>query len=143
VEAHGAHGLQEPPLAQPATTRGRQKKKIVVGGWVRVTKKGCGQIYFFTIVFVVFLNSYCSPRNAQKRDKKNREKIGFGFWVEFFDTIFVCIFFCSVFELPSLRNTRKRDKTKKVEEKLTSEILSIFLKGFRHGLFTNMFLWCF
>jgi hypothetical protein len=26
--------------------------------------------------------------------------------------------FCSVFELPSLRNTRKRDKTKKVEEKL-------------------------
>jgi hypothetical protein len=29
--------------------------------------------------------------------------------------------FCSVFELPSLRNTRKRDKTKKVEEKLTSK----------------------
>ena len=29
--------------------------------------------------------------------------------------------FCGVFELPSLRNTRKRDKTKKVEEKLTSK----------------------
>ena len=29
--------------------------------------------------------------------------------------------FCSVFELPSLRNTRKRDKTKEVEEKLTSK----------------------
>jgi hypothetical protein len=28
--------------------------------------------------------------------------------------------FCSVFELPSLRNTRKHDKTKKTEEKLTS-----------------------
>jgi hypothetical protein len=31
--------------------------------------------------------------------------------------------FCSVFELPSLRNTRKRDKTKEVEEKLTSIFL--------------------
>jgi hypothetical protein len=30
--------------------------------------------------------------------------------------------FCSVFELPSLRNTRKRDKTKKVEEKLSSKL---------------------
>jgi hypothetical protein len=34
--------------------------------------------------------------------------------------------FCSVFELPSLRNTRKYDKTKQVEEKLTSKFLSIF-----------------
>jgi hypothetical protein len=30
--------------------------------------------------------------------------------------------FCSAFELPSLKNTRKYDKTKKVEEKLTSKI---------------------
>jgi hypothetical protein len=36
--------------------------------------------------------------------------------------------FCSVFELPSLRNTEKRDKTRKVEEKLTSKFLSIFLE---------------
>jgi hypothetical protein len=34
--------------------------------------------------------------------------------------------FCSVFELPSLRNARNRDRTKKVDEKLTSKILSIF-----------------
>jgi hypothetical protein len=34
--------------------------------------------------------------------------------------------FCSVFELPSLKNTRKCDKTKKVEEKLTSKFLSKF-----------------
>jgi hypothetical protein len=34
--------------------------------------------------------------------------------------------FCSVFELPSLKNTRKRDTTKKVEEKLTPKFLSIF-----------------
>jgi hypothetical protein len=31
--------------------------------------------------------------------------------------------FCSVFELPSLRNTRKRDKRKKVKKKLTSNFL--------------------
>jgi hypothetical protein len=35
---------------------------------------------------------------------------------------------CGVFELPSLRNTRKCYKTKKVEEKLTSKILSICLE---------------
>jgi hypothetical protein len=34
-------------------------------------------------------------------------------------------FFCRVFELPSPRNTRKRDK--KVEEKLPSKFLSIVL----------------
>jgi hypothetical protein len=34
--------------------------------------------------------------------------------------------FCCVFELPSLKNTRKCDKTKKVEEKLTSKFLSKF-----------------
>jgi hypothetical protein len=34
--------------------------------------------------------------------------------------------FCCVFELPSLKNTRKRDKTKEVEEKLTSIFLSKF-----------------
>jgi hypothetical protein len=53
--------------------------------------------------------------------------------------------FCSVFELTSLRNTRKRkrDKTKEVEEKLTSKFLSIFSgKCFRHGLFAKKLL-CF
>jgi hypothetical protein len=52
--------------------------------------------------------------------------------------------FCSVFELPSLRNTRKRDKTKKVEEKLSSkcfvEILEKvfdmdFLQKYFYGVF--------
>jgi hypothetical protein len=42
--------------------------------------------------------------------------------------------FCSVFELPSLKNTRKRDKTKKVEEKLTS----IFLSNFVSEIFFDM-----
>jgi hypothetical protein len=45
-----------------------------------------------------------------------------------FDTICFPNVFCSVFELPSLRNTLKRNKTKKVEEKLTSKFLSIFLE---------------
>jgi hypothetical protein len=58
--------------------------------------------------------------------KKNREKVGFGFWVELFVKTFRHDFFCSVFELPSPKNTRKRDKTKKVEEELTSIFLSKF-----------------
>jgi hypothetical protein len=37
-------------------------------------------------------------------------------------------FFVGVFELPSLRNTRKCDKTKKAEGKLTSKFLSFFFE---------------
>jgi hypothetical protein len=52
--------------------------------------------------------------------------------------------FCSVFELPSLRNTRKRDKTKKVEEKLSSkfvvEILGkVFDMDFLQKYFNGVF----
>jgi hypothetical protein len=36
--------------------------------------------------------------------------------------------FCSVFELPSLRNTRNRDEPKKIEEKLTLKFWSIILE---------------
>jgi hypothetical protein len=39
------------------------------------------------------------------------------------------VFLC-VFELPSLRTTRKRDKTKKVEEKLTSKFCRFFWEKF-------------
>jgi hypothetical protein len=56
------------------------------------------------------------------------------FWsivlLKLFDTIFSQNVFCSVFELPSLKNTRKRDKTKEVEEKQTSSFLSKFWKKF-------------
>jgi hypothetical protein len=45
-----------------------------------------------------------------------------------FNTTFLQNVFCNVFELPLLRITRKRDETKKVEEKLTSKFLSIFLE---------------
>jgi hypothetical protein len=52
--------------------------------------------------------------------------------------------FCSVFELPSLRNTRKRNKTKKVEEKLSSknfvEILGkVFDMDFLQKYFNGVF----
>jgi hypothetical protein len=62
--------------------------------------------------------------------KMEGKKISFGSFVDFFAKTFrndfLQNFFCSVFELPSLRNTRKRNRTKKVEEKLTSKFWSIF-----------------
>jgi hypothetical protein len=49
----------------------------VVGGWVgQRPQKDQGQIYG---VFEL-----PSPRNAKKRDKQNRQKISFGFWVDLF-----------------------------------------------------------
>jgi hypothetical protein len=77
----------------------------------------------------VVLNSLTEKR--QKRDK-TRKKTLLDFFVDFlqklFDTIFLQNVLCSVFELPSLRNTRKRDKTKKVEKRLTSEFCR-FVRG--------------
>jgi hypothetical protein len=95
----------------------------------------------------VFLNS---PHRETPKNliKQIREKIGFGFLVEFFVKTFRHEFFVkrfwSAFELPSLRNTRKRDKTKQIEEKLTSkffvEILGKvfdmdFLQKYFYGVF--------
>jgi hypothetical protein len=83
--------------------------------------------------------------NAQKNViKQNREKIGFGFLVEFFVKPFRYYFFaklfCSAFELPSLRNTRKRDKAKKSRGKTDIEnFVDVFGKSFRHGLFAKIF----
>jgi hypothetical protein len=112
-------------------------------------KKDQGQIYFFDIYFIaiVFLNSPHreTPKNVIK---KNREKIGFGFLVEFFVQVFRHDFllqnvFFSAFEVPSLKNTRKRDKTKKVEEKLTSKFLSKFWGKFSTRYFTKICSWYF
>ena len=74
----------------------------------------------------MFLNSPHreTPKNViKKKSRKSRFWI-FGriFCKNFSTRFFLQNVFCSVFELPSLRNTRKRDKTKKVEEKLTSKI---------------------
>jgi hypothetical protein len=78
-----------------------------VGQWSEA-KKGPGSDLFFSIFFIVFLNSPHreTPKNVIN---KNREKIGFGFLVEFFVKTFRRDFFqnvfCSAFELPSLKNT--------------------------------------
>jgi hypothetical protein len=111
-------------------------------------EKGLGWGLFFRYFFIVFLNSPHreTPKNVIKIfSRKSR------FWIFgriFCKTISTCFFlqnvFCSVFELPSLRNTRKRDKTKKVEEKLLSkkfvEILEKvfdmdFLQKYFYGVF--------
>jgi hypothetical protein len=68
--------------------------------------------------------------------KKKSRKIGFGLLVEFF----LQNVFCSVFELPSLKNTRKCDKTKAVEEKLTSKFLSKFWEKFSTRTFCQNIL---
>jgi hypothetical protein len=70
---------------------------------------------------MAFLNS--AHREAPENVIKKIEKKS----VLDFSTRCFAKLFCSAFELPSLRNTPNRDKTKKVEEKLTSKFLSIFL----------------
>jgi hypothetical protein len=47
-----------------------------------------------------------SPRNAQKYDQKNREKIGFGFLVDFFVKTFRHDFFCKTFSVVLLNSHR-------------------------------------
>jgi hypothetical protein len=96
---------------------------------------------------MVFLNSPHreTPKNVIKKSRKSRFWIFGRFICKNFSTRFVLQnVFCSGFELPSLRNTRKRDKTKKVEEKLTSNFLSIvlgkvfdmdFLQKYLYGVF--------
>jgi hypothetical protein len=50
--------------------------------------------------------------------------------------------FCSAFELPSLRNTRKRDKTRTSRGKSDIEILSIFVgKVFDMDFFAKTFFY--
>jgi hypothetical protein len=92
------------------------------GGWLvprRPESTKAGHI-FLRDLFIVFLNSphRDTPKNVIK---KNCEKIGVGFFVDFFVKTFRHDFFlqrvCSAFELPSPSSTRKRNKTEKVEEK--------------------------
>jgi hypothetical protein len=87
------------------------------------------------MLFIVFLNSPHreTPKNVIE---KNREEVGLGF----FRRSYCKMFFCSacVFELPSLRNTRKHDKTKKSQGKTDIEIfVDLFWERFSTGLFTQ------
>jgi hypothetical protein len=112
--------------------RGRQKQisvTPVVGGWVRGQKRTRVR-FSSSIFFVVFLNSPHRemPKNVIKnKSRKNRFWIfGRFFWKNFSTRFVLQNVFPRVFELPSLRNTRNRDKTKQIEEKLTSQFLWIF-----------------
>jgi hypothetical protein len=86
------------PLPLPFFQGAGKKKKSgtpVVGGWVRVRKRTNVRFFFDFVFNRVFELS--SSRNAQKRDKKNREKVGFGFLVEFFVKTFRHDFFAKRF----------------------------------------------
>jgi hypothetical protein len=128
-----------------SAARGRQKTKIgdPRGGWVgQRPKKDQGQICFFDIRFF-FLTHLTEKRPKPWLKNQSRKSIGFGFLGDFccesFSTrFFVKRFFGIAFELPSLRNTRKRDKTKqKIKGKLTSKNLSVLLEKVFDGLFVK------
>jgi hypothetical protein len=103
-------------LLQGATRKTRRKKKRRTYRPNFFCKKSQKARPIF---FIVFLN--CPHRETPKNViKLFREKNGFGLLVKFF----VKTFRHDFFKLPSLKNTRKCDKTKKVEEKLTSKFLS-------------------
>jgi hypothetical protein len=101
-------------------SKGPPKKKIgdPRGGWVGGSKyeKGLGSDLFFRYFFCrVF--ELPSSRSAQKRDQKGeareiagrnkfREKVGFGFLVEFFVKTFRHDFFCKTFFVVFLNSHR-------------------------------------
>jgi hypothetical protein len=99
-QAGGCQGQGQGPRAKAKGKGPAPKKSVTVygdprGGRVGQStkkKKGWGQICFFSIYFYrVFELS--SPRNARKRNKKNREKISFGFLFDFFCKNFSTRFF--------------------------------------------------
>jgi hypothetical protein len=121
----GEHDVGWPRFQQGEAlpeTRGRQKKVgDPRGGWVggSEAKKGLGSD-FFPRYFFYRVFELPSPRNAQKRDKKKSRKNRFGI-------------FCQMFFVVFLNSHRRKTpdnaiKQKKVEEKLTSKYLSIFLE---------------
>jgi hypothetical protein len=129
---------------QVALRKGRREKK---------KKPTYLPTYFFCkksqkarpIFFVVFLNSPHreTPKNVIKRFSRKNRFWTFGqiFCKNFSTRFFLQNVFCSVFELPSLKNTRKCDKTKKAEEKLTSKFLSKFWEKFSARTFCqNIFM---
>jgi hypothetical protein len=106
-------------------SRGRPPKQKVGdprGGWVgQRPKKDRGQIYFLICFYGVFL----LPPLTEKKSRKTCFGFFVGFLVKAFRHDFFQNVFCSAFELPP---PKKRDKTKKIEENLTSKFLSISLE---------------
>jgi hypothetical protein len=101
-------GVQKHHAGAFAFAKGPAKKKVgdPRGGWVgQSTKKDWGQIYFFDIFLIVFLNSphQETPKNVIK---KIREKVIFGFLVEFLAKTFRHDFFCKTFFVVFLNSHR-------------------------------------
>jgi hypothetical protein len=111
--------------------KGPTRKKIGDprgGGWVgQRPKKDWGQI-FSDVFFVVFLNSP-HRETPKKRDKKFRHNF------------FSKRFFCSVFELPSLKHPKTQKKIRGKPD--IGAFVDFFGKRFLYGLFAKCFVWCF
>jgi hypothetical protein len=93
---------------RPRAQQGAGKKKVgdPRGGWVgQSTKERDGVRFFSDIFLIVFLNSPHreTPKNVIK---KNREKIGFRFLVDFFVKTFRHDFFCKTFFVVFLNSHR-------------------------------------
>jgi hypothetical protein len=70
---------------EPEFRKVTKKKKVPLRGWLvppRPKKYQGWSVFCFSILYRVF--ELASPRHAQKRDKKKREKNGFGFFPDFF-----------------------------------------------------------
>jgi hypothetical protein len=110
-------------------SRGRPKTKTTGSG--PGAQKGLGSEYVFDL-FLVFLNII--RRERFKNVIKN--KLGFGFVSDLFVKTFRATrffrktFVRGVFEHPSLRTTRKRDKTKNSRENLPGSFVHFFRKSF-------------
>jgi hypothetical protein len=126
--------MRSAPTPSPSSRpKGPSKTKVtgldVVGS--SEAKKVPGLVRFFSRCFIVFLN--CPRRETPKNVIKEIEKksvldfFGDSFVKTFRHDFFAKHFFCSAFELSSLRNTRKLDRTKQVEEKTEIEIAVVSL----------------
>jgi hypothetical protein len=110
------------PKPKGPPKRNRWPSVTPVGPWVggSEAKKELGSDLFFRYFVIVFLNSPHreTPKNAIKnKSRKSRFWTSGRIFCKNFSTrFFFQNVFCSVFELPSLKNTRKCDKTKNVEE---------------------------
>jgi hypothetical protein len=96
---------------------GQKKTGDPRGGWVvQSTKKDQGQKKNFDIFYRVF--ELPSSRNAQKRDKRQiREKVGFGFLVEFFVKNNRHDLFCKTFFVVFLNSHRSKTPENAIKQK--------------------------
>jgi hypothetical protein len=90
-----------------------------VVGWFLGGQKSTKAGHIFSIFFIVPLNSPHreTPKNVIK---KNREKIGFGFFVDFFEN-FPTRFFCKTFFVVLLNPHRQETPKNAIKQKKSSK----------------------